>query len=219
MLITFEGIEGSGKSTQAKRLITWFENHDIPSVLTREPGGTEIGKQIRQILLNPDHTTICPMTELLLYMADRSQHLTELIRPELDSGKIILCDRFFDATTVYQGIARQVDSHLIQQLHNIVLSGLKPHKTFLFDLPVHEGLARAWKRITANQKEQAENRFEKESIDFHEQVRQGYLELAKQDSDRFVVIDASLSMDDIFDIVVGCIESILGRISSFGETI
>jgi len=199
MLITFEGIEGSGKSTQARFLNQYLQKHHMDCVLTREPGGTMIGQKIRQILLDPEHITMGPMTELLLYMADRAQHLQEIILPEIASGKIILCDRFYDATTVYQGVARQVDMNIIDQLHTIVLAGLKPDITLLFDLPVEEGLKRAWKRISKNQAEQNENRFEKESIAFHEQVRKGYLALAKRFPDRFVIINAEQSEIEIFE--------------------
>jgi len=138
----------------------------------------------------------------LLYMADRAQHLAELILPEMANGKMILCDRFYDATTVYQGIARQIDMNTIMQLHHIVLADLKPTKTLLFDLPVEQGLARAWKRIHEDQSEQNENRFEKESIQFHEQVRKGYLDLAEKSPDRFVIVDAGQSEMRVFDDVV-----------------
>jgi dTMP kinase len=208
MLITFEGIEGSGKSTQAKRLKEWLQEKKIPCVLTREPGGTDIGKHIRRLLLDPTHTKMSAMTELMLYMADRAQHLAELIIPELAQGKMILCDRFYDATTVYQGIARQIDMNTILQLHKIVLADLKPAKTLLFDLPVEQGLARAWKRIHADQSEQNENRFEKESILFHEQVRKGYLNLAKNAPDRFVIVDAGQAEMRVFEDVVSIIMSV-----------
>jgi len=209
MLISFEGIEGSGKSTQAKRIKEWLEKRKIPCVLTREPGGTDIGKQIRRVLLDPNHTVMCPMTELLLYMADRAQHLSELIIPEMERGKMILCDRFYDATTVYQGIARQINMETILQLHHIVLADLKPSKTLLFDLPVEQGLSRAWSRIHADQSEQKENRFEKESIQFHEQVRSGYLDLAKHSPDRFVIVDAGQSEMRVFDDIVSIFQYIL----------
>jgi dTMP kinase len=208
MLITFEGIEGSGKSTQAKRLKNWLLKNNIPCMLTREPGGTDIGKHIRRLLLDPSHTEMSPMTELMLYMADRAQHLAELIIPEMEQGKMILCDRFYDATTVYQGIARQIDMKTILHLHKIVLAGLKPAKTLLFDLPVEQGLARAWKRIHADQSEQNENRFEKESIRFHEQVRKGYLDLAENSPDRFVIVDAGQAEMRVFDDVVSIIMSV-----------
>jgi dTMP kinase len=206
MLITFEGIEGSGKSTQVKCLKDWLQHQNIPCVLTREPGGTDIGAHIRRILLDPNNTAMSPMTELLLYMADRAQHLSELIRPEMAHNKIILCDRFFDATTVYQGIARQIDMETIIKLHNIVLDGLRPTKTLLFDLPVEQGLERAWKRIHADQTEQNENRFEKESIHFHQEVRQGYLDLAKNEPDRFIIVNAGQSEKRVFEDVVSIFE-------------
>jgi dTMP kinase len=209
MLITFEGIEGSGKSTQAKRVKEWLQIKNIPCMLTREPGGTEIGKQIRRLLLDPMHTVMCPMTELLLYMADRAQHLSELIIPEMKQGKMILCDRFYDATTVYQGIARQIDMKTIVNLHHIVLNDLKPSKTLLFDLPVEQGLSRAWSRIHANQSEQKENRFEKESIHFHEKVRTGYLDLAKNSPDRFVIVDAGQSELQVFEDIVSIFNQLI----------
>jgi dTMP kinase len=208
MLITFEGIEGSGKSTQAKRLKAWLQQNNIPCILTREPGGTDIGKHIRSLLLDPNHTVMSPMTELMLYMADRAQHLAELIIPAMKQGKMILCDRFYDATTVYQGIARQIDMKTILQLHHIILADLKPAKTLLFDLPVEQGLSRAWKRIHADQSEQNENRFEKESIQFHEQVRKGYLDLTTKEPDRFVIVDAGQSEKTVFDDVVSIIMSV-----------
>jgi dTMP kinase len=209
MLITFEGIEGSGKSTQAKRVHKWLQYKNIPSVLTREPGGTDIGKQIRQLLLDPNHTAMSPMTELLLYLADRAQHLAELIHPEMARGKMILCDRFYDATTVYQGIARQVEMKTILKLHHIVLGDLKPTKTLLFDLPVEKGLSRAWTRIHANQSEQNENRFEKESIQFHEHVRKGYLDLAKNSPDRIVIVNADQPEKHVFDDIVSIFDQFI----------
>jgi len=206
MLITFEGIEGSGKSTQAKRIEAWLQNQNISCIRTREPGGTDIGMHIRRILLDPNHTSMSPMTELLLYMADRAQHLAELIRPEMALKKLILCDRFYDATTVYQGIARQIDMETIINLHHIVLSGLEPNKTLLFDLPAEQGLDRAWARIHSGQTEQNENRFEKESILFHQKVRKGYLDLAKNAPDRFVIVNAGQSEKRVFEDVVSIFE-------------
>jgi len=212
MFITLEGIEGSGKSTQAKLLMEWFKKNSYSCILTREPGGTKIGKQIRSILLNPNHTNLCPMTELLLYMADRAQHLSELIRPEIADGKIILCDRFYDATTVYQGVARQIEMDVIQNLHKIVLSGLKPDITLLFDLPVKAGLERAWKRIESDKKEQNENRFEKESLEFHESVRVGYLDLAKNNKKRFFILNANQSEKAVFEEMINIVSKKLDKV-------
>ena len=191
MFITLEGIEGSGKTTQINNIVGFLEKKGHECFVTREPGGTEIGKQIRSILLDPRNRNLTPLTELLLYAADRAQHLKEKIIPELSSGKTVVCDRFFDATTIYQGFARGLDMELIQNLHHIVLDNLKPDLTILFDLPVKTGLSRAWEQIDEGSRSNVETRFEKETLAFHEKVRSGYLELARQEPDRIRIIDAS----------------------------
>ena len=149
MFITFEGIEGSGKTTQIEFLIPVLETKGYDCIFTREPGATEIGNKIRAILLDATHTTMLPITELLLYEADRAQHVHEVIRPALSANKVVVSDRFFDATTVYQGYARGYSLDLIQQIHQAVLGELKPDMTLILDLPVHDGLARAWQRINS----------------------------------------------------------------------
>ncbi len=191
MFISFEGIEGSGKTTQIKLLITVLEAKGYECIGTREPGATKIGRKIRAILLDAAHTTMLPLTELLLYEADRAQHVHEVIKPALAANKVIVSDRFFDATTVYQGYARGFDLKLIQQIHRIVLGGLRPDLTLILDLPVHAGLERAWQRINSQSGNVPEDRFEKEAIAFHEKVRQGYLTLARSEPERFRVIDAN----------------------------
>jgi len=191
MFITLEGIEGSGKTTQINNIVRFLEKRGHDCVVTREPGGTEIGKQIRTILLDPRNQNLFPLAELLLYAADRAQHLKEKIIPGLSSGKTVVCDRFFDATTIYQGFARGLDMELIRNLHHIVLDDLKPDLTILFDLPVKTGLARAWDQIDEGSRSNAETRFEKETLAFHEKVKSGYLELARQEPDRIRIIDAS----------------------------
>ena len=191
MFITLEGIEGSGKTTQIRQLSTYIEATGYRCVTTREPGGTSIGDKIRAILLNPENNDLSPISELLLYMADRAQHLNSLIKPALDAGKIVLCDRYFDATVVYQGIARGIDTELIYSLHRLLFEDLKPEVTFLLDLPPSVGLARAWKQIDHGIRSGGESRFEEETLAFHEKVRAGYLELARLEADRFTVIDAS----------------------------
>ncbi|CAN2042553.1 Thymidylate kinase [Candidatus Magnetomoraceae bacterium gMMP-15] len=193
MFITLEGIEGSGKSTQARYLLDFLSQNGHDCIMTREPGGTRIGSKIRNILLEPDHLEIAPLTELLLYAADRAQHIQELIKPALDNGKTIICDRFYDATTVYQGCARNLNINIIKNLHDIVLENLRPDFTLLFDLPVSIGLKRAWKRINNQSQSKQENRFENENQVFHERVRAGYLELAKKEPSRFKVIHAEKS--------------------------
>lgn len=191
MFITLEGIEGSGKTTQIRQLGAYIESTGHKCVTTREPGGTSIGDKIRAILLNPENNDLSPISELLLYMADRAQHLNSLVKPALDAGKIVLCDRYFDATVVYQGIARGLDTDLIYSLHRLLFEDLKPEVTFLLDLPPSVGLARAWKQIDDGARSGGESRFEEETLAFHEKVRAGYIDLARLEAQRFTVIDAS----------------------------
>lgn len=191
MFITLEGIEGSGKTTQLRHMVDFLKNKGHDCVITREPGGTEIGKKIRAVLLDPDNSDLDPLAELLLYAADRIQHIQAKIMPSLRQGKMVLCDRFSDATTVYQGFARGLDLELINRLHEIVLGDLKPDITILFDLPPEVGLKRAWKQINSGDRTDMETRFEKEAVEFHEKVRTGYLALAQLEPERFRVIDAS----------------------------
>jgi dTMP kinase len=191
MFITLEGIEGCGKTTQINHLSTFFENRGKACVVTREPGGTAIGKEIRSILLNPSSKGLVPKAELLLYMADRAQHIASLVNPCLAADKVVLCDRYFDATVVYQGYARGLDTGFIHDLHRIVLDDLKPDITFLLDLSPRIGLARAWKQLDDGSRSGTESRFEEEALGFHEKVRAGYLELARLEPERFRVIDAS----------------------------
>jgi dTMP kinase len=187
LFITFEGIEGCGKTTQIGHLKSFLEGENRPVLLTREPGGTGIGEKIRQVLLSSESAGIEPMTELLLYTAARVQHWREAISPALAQGKIVLCDRFADATTVYQGYARGLNLAWIAELHARAVDNVKPNLTFLLDLPVEEGLKRAWRRMESQTLR--EDRFEKETLEFHQRVREGYLTLARRESDRFIVLD------------------------------
>ena len=196
MFITFEGIEGCGKSTQVERLEKLLKNHDIPVLFTLEPGGTRIGTNIRRILLDKKNKKLAPIAELLLYEADRAQHIEEVIRPALDEGKWVVCDRFFDATVAYQGAARGEDMKLIKYLNQKVTQGIQPDITFLLDCPVQTGLKRALKRNQSSQ-DDGQDRFEREKEQFHQRVREGYLALARQDKKRFRVIDASRSLDEV----------------------
>lgn len=190
MFITLEGIEGAGKTTQINDMVRFLESRGYSCTVTREPGGTAIGTKIRSILLDPECGEMAPLTELLLYNADRAQHVEALIKPALDAGKTVICDRFFDATTVYQGYARGLDISLIMTLHQLVLGVLKPDMTILFDLPAEIGLARAWKAVRQGNRIHQETRFEKEALEFHEKVRAGYLDMARQEPSRFRIIDA-----------------------------
>ncbi|MGD2028790.1 MAG: dTMP kinase [Desulfobacterales bacterium] len=197
MFISFEGIEGSGKTTQINHMDKFLRDNGHDCVITREPGGTRIGEEIRAILLNPASKDMDPLTELLLYTADRAQHIREFVYPCLSAGKTVLCDRFYDATVVYQGFARGLDIRLINKLHKLLFEDLKPDITFLLDLPPEKGLSRAWKQIESGTRTSVETRFEEEERSFHNKVRSGYLELARLEPIRFKVIDASVDENHV----------------------
>ncbi|RJP92562.1 MAG: dTMP kinase [Desulfobacteraceae bacterium] len=197
MLITLEGIEGSGKTTQIQYMAEYFRAKGHDCALTKEPGGTGIGEKIRSILLNPGNHAMDPLAELLLYAADRAQHINEMIIPTLKAGKIVICDRFHDSTIVYQGFARGLDMRLIRQLNSLVMDDLSPDMTFLLDLPPELGLKRAWKQIQNGSRDESETRFENEKLQFHEKVRNGYLAIARQEPVRFVVVDASKDAEQV----------------------
>lgn len=210
MFITFEGIEGCGKTTQVKRFAKRLKGLGISLITTLEPGGTRIGKDIRKILLDSRNRNLSPLTELFLYAADRAQHVEELIKPALDEGKWVICDRFFDATVAYQGIARGQDMELIGILNEEATQGIHPDITFLLDCPVHMGLNRALERNEA-QSQKGQDRFEREALDFHRAVREGYLELARKNQDRFVIIDTTLPKDEVEEKIFQHIEPFLDK--------
>ncbi len=201
MFITFEGIEGSGKSTQIRRAGAYLRDRSVEVRLTREPGGTPVGAQIRALLLDPENEGLDYQAELLLYMADRVQHVKTLVQPALRKGSVVLCDRYFDATVVYQGAGRGIDTTLIFDLYRLLLGTFKPDMTLLFDLPPRTGLARAWGEVESGGRSVQETRFEKEALVFHEAIRAGYLSLAHNEPDRFRVIDASRPIEDVWDAV------------------
>ena len=196
VFITFEGIEGSGKSTQIALLANHLTTRGVRHVLTREPGGTSIGDQVRKILLDPANSSLDPTAELLLYAAGRAQHLSEIIMPAIADGTNVLCDRFSDATLAYQGYGRGLDTEMIRSLDRIVTAGMRPDLTLLFDIEAATGIARARGRNNSRGLE-AEARFENEELAFHERVRQGYLTLVAQEPDRIRVVDASSSAEAI----------------------
>jgi len=200
LFITFEGIEGCGKSTQAKRIADRLERAGVPFILTREPGGTPIGNHIRQILLASGNRDLHPLAELLLYEADRAQHVATVVKPALAEKKWVLCDRFLDATTAYQGYARGQDLSMTTQLNEMASFGIMPNVTFLLDCPVDVGLKRALKR-NAESKEVDQDRFEKEKMAFHQAVRNGYLDLAKKNPERFIVVDATQAEDRLEKVI------------------
>ena len=194
--ITFEGIEGCGKSTQAEILSRVLQAETgCQVVATREPGGCPIANQIRAILLDAENSALVPLAELLLYAAARAQHVAEVIRPALAEGKIVLCDRFTDATTAYQGHGRSLDLALIENLAQLATGGLSPDLTILLDCPEEVGIKRAMARINATSGAR-EERFEQESLRFHQAVRKGYLKLAAENPARFIVIDGTRGIQE-----------------------
>ena len=197
IFITIEGIEGCGKSTQAKMLGKYLGKKGLDVILTREPGGTEIGNQIRKILLDRKNKKILAVTELLLYAASRAQHVNEVIAPELAEGKIVVCDRFSDATTAYQGYGRGLDKKMISVLDKFSTGGLVPDLTIILDLPEKVGLERAKRRNREMGISRGEGRIEEEGLVFHRKVRRGYLKIAKDDQKRVKVINALRSMEEI----------------------
>ncbi|MCB5246614.1 MAG: dTMP kinase [Candidatus Cloacimonetes bacterium] len=203
LFITFEGIEGSGKSTQMVLLGQKLSERGLPILLSREPGGPPISEAIRSLLLDPQRGEMLPQTELLLYSASRAQHTGELILPALKEGRVVLCDRYYDSTFAYQGAARSQDMDFIRLLTAFATFNAVPDLTFLIDLPVSEGLA----RITSRQLD----RLEQEDISFHEQVRAQYLDLARAHAGRFVVLDGSLSREAIHAQVLTHVLSHLGE--------
>jgi dTMP kinase len=184
LFITFEGIEGSGKSTQLIRLATHLSQQGYSVISTREPGGTPFGEQIRKVLLSVNTHRLYPQTELFLYLASRVQHLEEVIRPSLNTGKIVLCDRFSDATLAYQGFGRGLTLNFVKKAATDAVQGLRPDLTLLLDLDVENGLSRIKDRGTAN-------RLDRESLKFHQRVREGYLKLARAEPRRIRMVDAS----------------------------
>lgn len=207
MFITFEGIEGSGKTTQIKLLAEHLEKSDRQVTLTREPGGTPIGDQIRQILLDSKNNEMVHACEVLLYYAARAQHMQQKVWPQLENGHVVLCDRFVDATVAYQGYARGVDLKVLQELNNYVLQGFHAQLSLLFDMPVETGLGRAKKRAASLAQADKEDRFENEMLDFHKKVRQGYLDIAKKEPERFVVVDATLGIEELHQKIVKIVDS------------
>lgn len=191
--ITFEGIEGCGKTTQIRLLADSLQQSGERILLTREPGGCPIADKIRAILLDAGNSEMTPKAELLLYAASRAQHIAEVIRPALASGTIVLCDRFTDATSAYQGYGRGLDQGLIKVLNETAAGDCRPNLTVLIDCPVETGLERAIARIEAgsasDRNHLREERFERESLEFHQRVRDGYLQLAETFADRFILID------------------------------
>jgi dTMP kinase len=197
MFITFEGIEGSGKSLQIARAYQYLQQKGVGCILTREPGGTDFGLALRRVLLGADGGRREPICELLLYLADRCQHLKEVIEPALEKELVVLSDRYQDATRAYQGAARGIPDLEIDSLTRL-LGIIEPDKTILLDLPPEEGLARARSRNSNCPAAAAEGRFEAEDLPFHRRVREAYLELSKRYPQRIIRVTASGTPDEVF---------------------
>ena len=197
--ITFEGIEGSGKTTQAKMLYDHLRKRKLDCLLTREPGGTRISEKIRKLILDSNNVEMSPKTELFLYFASRSQHVEEVIRPALFSNKIVISDRFSDATLAYQGAGRNLPMEAVKQLNELATGSLSPDLTFLLDLPVKEGLARV-RRV---------DRIEQEEEEFHDRVRKEYLKIAARESQRIVLLDGRKEKKVIHSKIVEVVETFI----------
>jgi len=193
LFITFEGGEGSGKTLQARALYRRLTRLAVPVLLVHEPGGTSLGRRIRRWLKWAKDTDISPLTELLMFNASRTQLVNEVIRPNLESGKVIICDRYTDSTTAYQGYGRGLDLGTVDAINDAATQGLKPSLTVLLDISVEEGLARKGSS--------EHDRFEQEAIVFHQSVREGYLKLSSSDPERWLVIDASQPKRRIAEII------------------
>jgi dTMP kinase len=201
--ISFEGIEGSGKSTQVARLAQALRSQSYEVVLTREPGGTAVGQVLRRILLDPTTALLAPSAELLLMLADRAQHVQEVIAPALRADKIVVSDRFLDSTTAHQGYGRGVELAFLARLNTFACNGHVPALTFVLDLSVREGLRRARQRQSSTE---ATDRFEAESVAFHERVQAGFLEIARTEPQRVHVLDTTRPVEEVHQEILATVQ-------------
>lgn len=197
LFIALEGIEGSGKTSQIDRLAKAIRDAGQNCVVTKEPGGVPLAERVRAILLDPQEEGMDPIAELFLYSAARRQHVVEVIKPALEAGAVVLTDRFMDATIAYQGYGRSLDLDLLKTINEIATGGLRPDLTLIFDLPEELGLTRARRRNQESAALISESRFEGEDLRFHRRVREGYLAMAVAEPERFAVIDATGSLDEV----------------------
>lgn len=214
--ITFEGTEGVGKTTQIARLADRLRRSGRVVRVTREPGGTTLGKRLRTVLLEPTDTPMHAMAELLLYAADRAQHLAEVVLPALDRGEVVLCDRFLDATLAYQGHARGLGFDTVLELHRVPPLDSRPDRTLLLDMTPDRALARAVNRNADTGQDAAEGRFEAERLEFHERVRAGYLELAREQPERIRIVPADGEPDEVESRIVSELTDLFPEFGSTG---
>ena len=216
--ITFEGLDGSGKTTQLKRLAEWIRERGHNPVVTRQPGGTETGDRIRQLTLDSRSSAVAPMAEMALMFADRAQIIAEIIEPALASGRIVLCDRWTDSTEAYQGGGRKIGSKTVLDLHRLICGGLQPDLTVLLLPPLQASLDRARRRNDRAAKKDGldENRFEREQDAFHARVWEKYRQIAARDSGRIIAIEGELSIDEVHEQIVEAISRRLGENGSTG---
>jgi dTMP kinase len=209
LFITLEGLDGSGKTTQIKRLAAWLEGRGLAPVLTRQPGGTSTGDRIRELLLDARSTHLAPMAEMALMFADRAQAIAEVIRPALEAGKIVVCDRFTDSTEAYQGGGRQLGSQAVLDLHRLICGNLQPDLTILLLPSLAASLQRARRRNTREEAQTGknENRFEQEQDAFHRRVWQKYQEIAAREPERVLLIEGDLSIQAIHERIVEAVEA------------
>jgi dTMP kinase len=204
LFITLEGLDGSGKTTQLKRLLGWMQKRGIAPVVTRQPGGTATGDRIRELLLDSRSAGLAPMAEMALMFADRAQAIAEVIEPALTAGKTVLCDRFTDSTEAYQGGGRELGSELVLEMHRLICGGLQPDLTLLLLPPLDKSLERARRRNdrVAEKNGPDEGRFESEQDAFFRRVWEKYREIARRDLERVVAIEGDLSIDDVHEQIV-----------------
>ncbi len=204
LFITLEGLDGSGKTTQIKRLASWVQKRGLDPVITRQPGGTATGDRIRALLLDSGSTPLAPMTEMALMFADRAQAIAEVIEPALASGRMVLCDRFTDSTEAYQGGGRELGSQRVLELHRLVCGDLQPDLTLLLLPSLDSSLARARHRNerTVAQTGKDENRFEQEQSEFFKRVWEKYREIARREPARVVLIEGNLNVDEVHEQIV-----------------
>jgi len=201
IFITFEGIEGSGKTTLMDRVAQALRKKGLDPLLSREPGGTDLGIALRNVLLHPGAAGMEAVTELMLFGADRAQHVAEVVRPALEAGRVVLCDRFSDATRAYQGHGRGIPDETVDAVDKIARGETRPDMTILLDLPAEMGLERA-RRRNSQAADQSESRIDEEELTFHSRVREGYLFITRNDPERFLVLDAGLRPPELTEAVI-----------------